>query len=113
MEVFRCEYSQMQLEFVMLTTITKLATFQVIFRIDKNEEICITWQNKDWTKVETTKDWDKIRKQVIEQPSLENNENFLQCLMMEIRRQMEGDDNTSKFCYRVLEFSCGNLGRHD
>ncbi len=35
-------------------------------------------------------DWDKIKKQVVEQPSPEDNRNFPQCLVMEIRRQMRG-----------------------
>ncbi len=43
--------------------------FQVIFGIDKNEEICIVWENKSWTKVETMEDYDKIRAQIVEQPS--------------------------------------------
>lgn len=64
--------------------------FQTIFEIDKNNKICVTWQNKGWTKVETMEDWDKIREQIIEQPSPENNENYPQYLIIEIKRQIEG-----------------------
>ena len=63
--------------------------FWAIFGIDKNEEIRVIWQNKSWTKVETTEDWDKIREQIIEQSSLKNNRNFPRRLVMEIREQMK------------------------
>ena len=39
--------------------------------------------------METMKDWDKIKEQVVEQPSLEDNKNFPQRLVMEIRGQIE------------------------
>ncbi len=77
MEEFRCEYFQTQPGIAMLTTATKWATFRAIFWVDKNKEIRVIWQNKDWTKVETTEDWDKIREQVVEQPCPEENGNFL------------------------------------
>ena len=77
MEEFRCEFFQTQPEFAMLTTKIKWATFRAIFRINKNQKICVTWQNKSWTKMKITEDWNKIREQVIEQPSLKNNGNFL------------------------------------
>ncbi len=63
--------------------------------------------------METTEDWDKIRERVVEQPSQEDNGNFLQRLVIEIRGQMGWDDNTSMFCCRVSEFGCRNLGGHD
>ncbi len=74
----------------MLTTTTKWAMFRAIFGRDKNEEIRVVWQNKSWTKVEITEDWDKIRKQVAKQPSPKDNRNFLQYLVMKIRGQMVG-----------------------
>ncbi len=46
MEEFRYEYSQTQPGVTILTTATKWATFWARFGIDKNEETCITWQNK-------------------------------------------------------------------
>ncbi len=90
MEEFRCECSQTQPGVAMLTTATKWVTFRAIFGIDKHEKIRVAWQNKGWTKVETTEDWDKIREQVIEQASLEDNGNFPRRLVMEIRGRMGG-----------------------
>ncbi len=75
-EEFKCEYSHTQPWVAMLTMATKCAIFQAIFAIDKNEEIRVVWQKKGWTKVETTEDWDKIKEQVVEQPSPEDNEIF-------------------------------------
>ncbi len=88
MEEFRCEYSQTKPGVAMLTTTTKWATFRVIFGIHKHEKIRVAWQNKCWTKVETTEDWDKIREQVVEQPSPEENGNFPRRLVMKIRRRI-------------------------
>ncbi len=64
--------------------------FWAIFEIDKHEKICIAWQNKGWTKVEITENWDKIREQVVEQPSPADNGNFPQHLAMKIRGRMGG-----------------------
>lgn len=58
-------------------------------------------------------DWDKIKKQIVEQPNLEYNGNFPWYLMIEIRRQIGGDKNTIMFYYRVYKFDCGNLRRHN
>ncbi len=90
MEEFRCECSQTQPGVAMLTTATKWATFRAIFEINKYEKIRVAWQNKGWTKVETTEDWYKISEQVIEQPSPEDNGNFPRRLVMEIRGRMGG-----------------------
>ncbi len=88
MKEFWYECFQIQPEVAMLTTAIKWAMFRIIFGIDKNEEICVTWQNKSWTKIEITEDWDKIREQVVEQYSLEDNRNFLWRLVIKIRGQM-------------------------
>ncbi len=40
--------------------------------------------------METTEDWDKIRVQVVEQPSAEDNRNFPRRLVMEIKGRMGG-----------------------
>ncbi len=64
--------------------------FRARFEIDKHEKISVVWQNKSWTKVETTEDWDKIREQVVEQLNLEDNGNFARRLVIEIREQMGG-----------------------
>ena len=53
-------------------------------------------------------DWDKIREQVVKQPSPEDNKNFLQRLIIEIRGRMGGDD-----CCKVKKFGCGYLGKYD
>ncbi len=90
MKEFRCECSQTQPRVAMLTTATKWAMFRAIFGSDKHEKIRVAWQNKGWTKVETTKDWDKIREQVVEQLSPEDNRNFSWRLVIKIRRRMEG-----------------------
>ena len=94
MEEFRCECPQTQPGVAILTTATKWDTFRGIFGIGKNEEIHVAWQNKGWAKVKTTEDWDKIREQVVEQPSPEDNGNFPRRLVMEIRGRMGagGDD---------------------
>lgn len=73
---------------MILTMTTKQTTFWAIFGFDKNKKICIIWQNKSQTKVEITEDQDNIREQVVEQPSLENNGNFLQNLVIEIRKEI-------------------------
>ncbi len=87
-EEFKYECSQTQPRIAMLTTATKWATFRAMIKIGKNEEICVAWQNKGWTKMKTMEDWDKIREQVVEQPSLEDNRNFPQHLVIEIRGQI-------------------------
>lgn len=65
----------MQPAFAMLSIATKWIEFWVIFKIDKNKEIHVSWQNKSWTKVETMEDWDKIKRQVVEQLSPKDNRN--------------------------------------
>lgn len=87
--------------------------FWAIFKRDKNEKIRIIWQNKSWIKTEITENQDKIREQVVKQPSLKDNKNFLQHLLMEIRKQIGKNDSTSMSCYRILEFSNGNLGGYN
>ena len=58
--------------------------------------------------MKTTENWDKIRKQVVEKPNLEDNANFLQRLVIENREQMGGNN-----CFKVKKFGCENLGRYD
>lgn len=89
MKEFMYKYFQIQLGFVMLITATKQAMFRAIFGINKNKEICVVWQNKGQIKVETVEDQNKIRNQVVKQPNPENNKNFPQRLVMELRRQMK------------------------
>ena len=72
--------------FAVLSMTIKWATFQAIFKIDKNNKICIIWQNKSWTKVETTKDWNKIKGQIVKQFSSKNNENYLWHLLIKIKK---------------------------
>ena len=85
----------------MFTTATNWDMFRAIFEIDKNKKIRVTWQKKRWTRVERTKDWNKIREQVVEQPNSENNENFLWRFVIEIWGQM---GEIIVLVYLVVEF---------
>lgn len=40
----------------MLSRAMKWATFQAIFKIDKNNKMYIAWQKKSWIKVKIRKD---------------------------------------------------------
>lgn len=43
--------------------------FRATFSLREIEKVCVAWQNEGWTKVTTTEDWEKIKDQVIKQPS--------------------------------------------
>ena len=43
--------------------------FKAIFGLKKMEKVCVTWQNKGWTKVTTAEDWEKVKSQIVQQLS--------------------------------------------
>ena len=84
---FGCKCSQTQLMFVFFNTGMGWTTFTATFGFKEIEKVCIAWQNEGWTKVTTAKNWEKVKGQVIKQPSPEENEGFSCCLVMEIEEQ--------------------------
>ena len=48
------------------------------------EKVRVAWQNEGWTKITTAKDWEKIKGQVVEKPSSEENREFLRRLLIEL-----------------------------
>ena len=54
------------------------------------EKVRVAWQNEGWTKVTTVEDWEKVKSQVVEQPSLEENGGFPRRLVMEIEGRQGG-----------------------
>ena len=84
---FRCECSQTQLTFAVFNTVTGWATFRATFGLKELDKVCVAWQNKGWTKVITAEDWEKVKGQVVEQPSPEENGGFPRCLVMEIEKR--------------------------
>ena len=77
----------MQPTFAVLNTVTGWATFRATFGLREMEKVHVAWQNEGWTKVTTTDDWEKIKGQVVKQPSPKENREFLQCLVIEIERR--------------------------
>ena len=86
----RCKCSQTQLTFAVLHIVTGWATFRATFGLKKIKKVRIAWQNESWTKVIIAKDWEKVKGQVVKQPSLEKNREFLHCLVIEIGGQQGG-----------------------
>ena len=86
---FKDEYSQTQLTFAVFNTITGWATFKAIFGLKEEEKVRVTWQNKGWTKVTTAEDWKKVKGQVVDQPSPEENSGFPRCLVIEIEERQD------------------------
>ena len=58
--------------------------FRATFGLREVEKVRVAWQNKGWTKVTTAEDWEKVKGQVVEKPSLEENSSFPCCLVMKI-----------------------------
>ena len=87
---FRCECSQTQPTFAVLNTVTGWATFRAIFGLREMEKVRVAWQNEGWTKVTTAEDWEKVKGQVVEQPSPEENGGFPRRLVMEIEGRQGG-----------------------
>ena len=87
---FRCECSQTQPTFAVLNTVTGWATFRAAFGLREMEKVRVAWQNEGWTKVTTVEDWEKIKGQVVEQPSLEENGRFLHRLVIETEGRQGG-----------------------
>ena len=81
---FRCECSQTQPTFAVLNTVTGWATFRATFGLREMEKVRVAWQNEGWTKVTTAEDWEKVKGQVVKQPSPEENGEFPRHLVMEI-----------------------------
>ena len=87
---FKCECSQTQPTFAVLNSVTGWAMFRVTFGLREIEKVRVTWQNKGWTKVTTAEDWEKVKGQVVKQPSPEKNRGFLRRLVMEIEGRQGG-----------------------
>ena len=87
---FRYECSQTQPTFAVLNTVTGWATFRATFGLREMEKVRVAWQNEGWTKVTTAEDWEKVKGQVVEQPSPEENGGFPRRLVMEIEGRQGG-----------------------
>ena len=87
---FRYECSQTQPTFAVFNTVTGWATFRATFGLREVEKVRVAWQNKGWTKVTTAEDWEKVKGQVVEQPSPEENGGFPRRLVIEIEERQGG-----------------------
>ena len=77
----------MQPMFAVFNTVTGWATFRATFGLREVEKVRVAWQNKGWTKLKTAEGSEKIKGQVVKQPSLEENGGFSRRLVMEIEKR--------------------------
>ena len=87
---FRCKCYQTQLTFAVLNTVMGWVMFRATFGLREMEKVRVAWQNESWTKVTTAEDWEKVKGQVVKQPSPEENGGFLRRLVMEIEGRQGG-----------------------
>lgn len=64
--------------------------FKAIFGLKEIEKVRVAQQNESWIKVTITKDWKKIKSQMVGQPSLEENWGFSCCLEIKIEKRQGG-----------------------
>ena len=64
--------------------------FRVTFGLKEMKKVRVAWQNKGQTKVTTAKDQKKVKGQMVEQSSPEENRRFSRHLMMEIEERQDG-----------------------